>query len=126
MGKFDVALNKREFPNCSAQGAVASGDGPSANSFQGNYILQFYTDPLCKKEFEVSTFSVQTASRFLWRVYRGAEFCYDYIDQTPRNSSVVLSRQVARNVVNFKLVCGNSDMSGNDIRIQRFQGKVCS
>mmetsp|Transcript_50485 Transcript_50485/g.117219 ORF Transcript_50485/g.117219 Transcript_50485/m.117219 type:complete len:374 (+) Transcript_50485:89-1210(+) len=126
--KFDFPMGTSAFPNCSAQGAVATGDdGPNPNAYQEEYVMQFYTDSQCTEEYTVSTFSTQTSSRFRWKVYRGAEFCYDYIDETPRNDSVVLSRPVKQSIPNFRLVCGNdAEFLGNGIQIRRYSGEVCS
>jgi hypothetical protein len=122
--KFDRPWGKVNYPNCSIQGSVAAGSDENPDAFQGHYYLQLYTDNLCTEEYVPTSVSLQTASRFHWRIHRGAEFCYDSVDVTPRNPNITL-RAARKNLMNFRLLCRNTDQIGNGVMMEKFQGRAC-
>jgi len=123
--RFVNPLGSQGYPDCESEGAVATVGETSPNAFQADYVLQFYRDGACTDEYAPTTYSTQTSSRFRWRVHRGVQHCYDYVDETPQSNSST-SRLIPQSIYNFNLVCGNTDMTGNGIRIKRNDGRVCS
>ncbi|CAE8642507.1 unnamed protein product [Polarella glacialis] len=101
------------YPNCSAFGAV----GGAEAAYETSYEMQFYSDIKCANEYQLTTFSTLTESSFKFWLHRGSQYCYDYVDSTPKTGNVSVRDRVGKNMMNFRLVCGNPDGLGNGIMI---------
>lgn len=123
--RFQQPLGQGNYPNCSKEGNVATSTGESPDTFQAQYRLQFYNDKQCIQEYIPDELSTQTTSRYNWRVYRGTQYCYDSVDETPQNPNVSV-RSVRDTNTNFMLICRNEDMISNGIMIQRYAGTPCT
>jgi len=123
--RFDRPWGKVNYPNCSIQGSVAAGSDDNPDAFQGHYYLQLYTDNLCTEEHIPTAISMQTASKYQWRVHRGAEFCYDSLDVTPHNPNIT-ARVSKNHLMNYRLLCRNIDQVGNGVMIEQFRERACA
>jgi len=113
------------YPNCSSYRDVGEGeDLPDEAKYQAEYTLQFYEDNECLFEYQVDGNGASPDySRFQWKIQRGAEYCYDFRDSTERYNFT--ARHQDKEILNFKLECGNEDFVGNGIMIRRHSADTC-
>ncbi|CAE8679737.1 unnamed protein product [Polarella glacialis] len=109
------------WPNCSVFGAASGAEA----GYEANYVMQFYSDRDCIEKYQLSTFSTLTESRFKFWLHRGAQYCYDYIDDTPTAPNVSARARVGKNYMNFRMVCGNTDGLGNGIMLAPYMEPGC-
>jgi len=122
--KFQSPLTPGFFPNCSRFGAVMPGADPTAFLYESLYTLQFYRDLSCQEPYVWDRFSDRPTSRFIWRLYRGAQYCYDMVDATPRPEGTPKSTEFDIN--NWRMGCGNQDSKGPGTEIKQYVGPKCT
>jgi len=121
---FSEPLDPLHWPDCSSFGEVAPGEAGGPQTYEADYTLQFYQDLECREEYQVSTYGERPTSRFTFKLYRGAQHCYDMVDVTPRGN--VSSRDLGFDMLNFRFVCGNVNGNGNGIMIEAYDGPKCT
>lgn len=126
-GKFvrfeNPAIAYEHFPNCEQYGAVMPGVDATAYLFTSIYTLQFYADLACQEPYVVDTYSDRPTSAYEWRLYRGAQYCYDMVDATPRPNGTPVSAEF--DILNWQMACGNQDLYGNGIMVAGFSDPKC-
>lgn len=130
--KWNQPLTSSFYPDCSTYGSIAAGGVGTAAQYTNTYTLSLYTDNACSQALTLSEKTTNTWTRYQFKVQRGVQYCYDFLDNTLTAASGVVSSQTSqggpKDLHNFKFLCGATAAGnglGNGVLYQVYSGSAC-